>query len=270
MKDYLIDTHAHIDMGVNEAINIGVGVNQEVDKITLSDVIREMNEFGVKKAIIPSVEIATQDKVVELANSDENIFGMVGLFPSEAKTYSAEFEAKMKEIAKNNPKIVAVGEIGLDYYWDKSFVDLQKEVFVKQIKMAKRLDLPIAVHDREAHKDCFDILKENNAKKVLFHCFSGSVEFMRECVKEGWYIALGGVVTFKNAVKMKDVAREVPLDRLVLETDSPYLTPVPFRGKPNKPAYVRYVAEEIAKIRQMSLEEVIDITTTNAERFFGI
>ena len=270
MKDYLIDTHAHIDMGVNQGENIGVGVNQEVDKITLSDVIREMNEFGVKKAIIPSVEIATQDKVVELANSDENIFGMVGLFPSEAKTYSAEFEVKMEEIAKNNPKIVAVGEIGLDYYWDKSFVDLQKEVFIKQIKMAKRLDLPIAVHDREAHKDCFDILKQNNAKKVLFHCFSGSVEFMRECVKEGWYIALGGVVTFKNAVKMKDVAREVPLDRLVLETDSPYLTPVPFRGKPNKPAYVRYVAEEIAKIRQMSLEEVIDITTTNAERFFGI
>ena len=270
MKDYLIDTHAHIDMGLNQGENIGVGINQEVDRITLRDVIREMNEFGVKKAIIPSVEIATQDKVVELANSDENIFGMVGLFPSEAKTYSAEFEVKMEEIAKNNPKIVAVGEIGLDYYWDKSFVDLQKEVFIKQIKMAKRLDLPIAVHDREAHKDCFDILKENNAKRVLFHCFSGSVEFMRECVKEGWYIALGGVVTFKNAVKMKDVAREVPLERLVLETDSPYLTPVPYRGKPNKPAYVRYVAEEIAKIRQMSLEEVIDITTTNAERFFGI
>ena len=257
MKNYLIDTHAHIDMEINE-------------ETSLNDIIQEMNGYGVQKAIIPAVEIATQDKVVEIANSDKNIFGMVGLFPSEAKTYTQEFEEKMECIARNNTKIVAVGEIGLDYYWDKSFVDLQKEVFIKQIKMAQRLELPIAVHDREAHKDCFDILKEQNAKRVLFHCFSGSVEFMKECVKEGWYIALGGVVTFKNAIKMKDVAREIPLDKLVLETDSPYLTPVPYRGKPNKPAYVKYVAEEIAKIREMPLEELIDITTTNAERFFGI
>ncbi len=257
MKNYLIDTHAHIDMGINE-------------ETTLNDIISEMNEFGVKKAIIPAVEIATQDKVVEIANSDDNIFGMVGLFPSEAKTFTTEFEKKMEKIAKSNKKIVAVGEIGLDYYWDKSFVDLQKEVFIKQIKLAQKLDLPIVVHDREAHKDCFDILKEQKSENVLFHCFSGSVEFMKECVREGWYIALGGVVTFKNAVKMKDVAREVPLEKLVLETDSPYLTPVPYRGKPNKPAYVRYVAEEIAKIRSLPLEELIDITTTNAERFFGI
>ena len=257
MKDYLIDTHAHIDMGVN-------------NEVTLADILREMNEYGVKKAIIPAVEIATQDRVIELANSDENIFGMVGLFPTEAKTYTAEFEEKMEKLAQKNKKIVAVGEIGLDYYWDKSFVDLQKDVFIKQIKLAQRLNLPIVVHDREAHKDCFDILKELEAKRVLFHCFSGSVEFMRECVKQGWYIALGGVVTFKNAIKMKEVAHEVPLDKLVLETDSPYLTPVPFRGKPNRPAYVRYVAEEISKLRSMPPEELINITTTNAERFFGI
>ena len=257
MKDYLIDTHAHIDMEINE-------------ENSLDDIIKEMNKFGVKKAVIPAVEISTQDKVIELANSDENIYGMVGLFPSEAKTYTPEFEEKMEAIAKNNKKIAAVGEIGLDYYWDKSFVDLQKEVFIKQIKMAQRLDLPIAVHDREAHKDCFDLLKEQKAERVLFHCFSGSVEFMKECIKEGWYIALGGVVTFKNAVKIKDVAREVPLDKLVLETDSPYLTPVPFRGKPNKPAYVRYVAEEIAKIRNISFDEIAEITSKNAEKFFNI
>lgn len=262
MKDYLIDTHAHIDMIVVK--------HEDNTETTLQDVIKDMNNLGVKKVIIPAVEIITQDKVVEFANTDENIFGMVGLFPSEAKTYTQEFEEKMETLAKNNKKIVAVGEIGLDYYWDKSFVELQKEVFIKQIKLAQRLNLPIVVHDREAHKDCFDILKEQGAKQVLFHCFSGSVEFMKECVKEGWYIAIGGVVTFKNAVKMKDVAREVPLDKLVLETDSPYLTPVPYRGKPNKPAYVRYVAEEIAKIREIPLEELIDITTTNAERFFGI
>ena len=258
MKDYLIDTHAHIDMVVNE-------------ETTVQDIIAEMNEYGVKKAIIPAVEVSTQDKVVELANSNENIYGMVGLFPSESKTYTKEFEEKMEQIALNNKKIVAVGEIGLDYYWDKTFVELQKEIFIKQIKMAKRLNLPLVIHDREAHKDCFDILKsEKPTNGVLFHCFSGSAEFMKECVKQGWYIAIGGVVTFKNAVKMKDVAREVPLDKLVLETDSPYLTPVPYRGKTNKPSYIRYVAEEISRIKNFPLDELIDITTTNAERFFGI
>lgn len=245
MKDYLIDTHAHIDM------------------------LKDFDITGVGKVVVPSVEVATMEKVVALSEID-NVYSMIGIYPSEAKTYTQEVEDKMAELVKNK-KVVAVGEIGLDYYWDKSFVDLQKEVFIKQIKLANRLNLPIVVHDREAHKDCFDIIKEhNNGSKVLFHCYSGSVEFMRECVKEGWYIALGGVVTFKNAIKMKDVAREIPLDKLVLETDSPYLTPVPFRGKENKPAYVRYVAEEIAKIRDVSVEEIIDITTTNAEEFFGI
>lgn len=245
MKDYLIDTHAHIDM------------------------LEDFDITGVGKVIVPSVEVSTMDKVVALSEIN-NVYSMVGIYPSESKTYTQEVEDKMIELAKN-PKVVAVGEIGLDYYWDKSFVDLQKEVFIKQIKLANKLNLPIVVHDREAHKDCYDILKEHNkGSKVLFHCYSGSVEFMRECVKEGWYIALGGVVTFKNAVKMKDVAREVPLDKLVLETDSPYLTPVPFRGKENKPAYVRYVAEEIAKIRGVNVEEIIDITTRNAEEFFDI
>lgn len=258
MKDYLIDTHAHIDMLLNE-------------ETSLSDVLSDMREFNVKKAIIPAVEIATQEKVAELSKENENIYGMIGLFPSEVKTYTSEFESKMEAIAKSDSKIVAVGEIGLDYYWDKSFVDLQQEIFRKQIQIANRLDLPVVIHDREAHKPCFDILKEEKPQNgVLFHCFSGSVEFMKECVKEGWYIAIGGVVTFKNAVKMKDVAKEVPLDRLVLETDSPYLTPVPFRGKQNKPAYVRYVAEEIAKIREIPYDELVDITTSNAERFFRI
>ncbi len=248
MKNYLIDTHAHVDMGVNED-----------------------NDYleGVGKVIIPSVEEKTMDKVIELAQAP-NIYAMVGIFPSEAKTYTQEIEDRMIERAKN-PKVVAVGEIGLDYYWDKSFNDIQQEVFIKQIKMANKLALPIVIHDREAHKDTFDILKEHNkGSKVLFHCFSGSVEFMKECTREGWSIAIGGVVTFKNAVKMKDVAREVPLDKLVLETDATYLTPVPFRGKPNKPAYVKYVAEEIAAIRNMPVEEIIDITTTNAEEFFKI
>lgn len=229
-----------------------------------------MKDYGVKKAVIPSVEVSSMEKVISAAEADENIYAMIGIYPSEAKTYTQEVEDRMIELAKNH-KVKAVGEIGLDYYWDKSFVDLQKEVYVKQILLANKLNLPIVIHDREAHKDAYDLLLEyNQSSKALFHCFSGSVEFMRECVKKGWYIALGGVVTFKNAVKMKDVAREIPLDKLVLETDSPYLTPVPFRGKPNTPAYVRYVAEEIANLRQMPLNELIDITTNNAERFFEI
>ncbi len=245
MKDYLIDTHAHIDM------------------------LDDFDIDGVGKVIIPSVEEKTMDKVIEIAQAP-NIYAMVGIFPSEANTYSQEIEDKMIERAKN-PKVVAVGEIGLDYYWDKTFNDIQKNVFIKQINMANKLGLPIVVHDREAHKDTFDILKEiNKESKVLFHCFSGSVEFMKECTREGWFIALGGVVTFKNAVKMKDVAKEVPLNKLVLETDAPYLTPVPYRGKENKPAYVKYVAEEIASLRNMPVEEIIDITTTNAEEFFNI
>ena len=245
MKKYLIDTHAHIDM------------------------MTEFDISGVGKIVVPSVEVNTMDKVVELSQND-NIFSMVGIYPGEAKTYNQEVENKIIELAKN-PKVVAIGEIGLDYYWDKSFVDLQKEVFIKQIKLANKLDLPIVVHDREAHKDCFDILKKYNINsKVLFHCFSGSVEFMRECIKEGWYIAIGGVVTFKNAVKMKEVAKEVPLDKLVLETDSPYLAPVPFRGKENKPAYVKYVAKEIAILRNIPFDELVNITTANAENFFNI
>lgn len=252
MKDYLIDTHAHIDM-------------LDFDKTMVL-----MSEYGVKKALIPSVEVATLDKVLDTALKNENLYAMIGIFPTEAKTYTPEIEEKLRDMAKNS-KIKAVGEIGLDYYWDKSFVDLQKEVFVKQIKLANELNLPIVVHDREAHKDSFDLLKEyNKGSNVLFHCFSGSVEFMQECVKQGWYIAIGGVVTFKNAIKMKDVAKAVPLEKLVLETDSPYLTPVPFRGKENSPAYVKYVAEEVANLRAIPINDIIDITTNNAERFFEI
>lgn len=254
MKNYLIDTHAHIDM---------------LDE-PLADTLKKMEEFGVKKAVIPSVEISTLDKILKIADKNENIYAMLGLFPSEVKFYTKETEELFKTLAAN-PKVKAIGEIGLDYYWDKSYIELQKEVFIKQIQLAKTLNLPIVVHDRDAHKDCFDILSAYaEGQKVLFHCFSGSVEFMRECVKKGWYIALGGVVTFKNAVKMKEVAKEIPIEYLVLETDSPYLTPVPYRGKPNTPAYVKYVAEEIARLRNMDTGALIKITTTNAERFFQI
>lgn len=262
MGKYLIDTHAHINMSDDEN-----GMNSDSQ---IEEILSEMDRHGVEKVIIPSVDVMSLDRITDIANNHDNVYSMVGIFPSEAKTYSQEIEDKMIKLAKSK-KVVAVGEIGLDYYWDKSFTDIQKEVFIKQIKMANKLKLPIVVHDRDAHQDTFDILsKYSNGNNVLFHCFSGSAEFMKECVKQGWYIAIGGVVTFKNAVKMKEVAKEVPLNKLVLETDSPYLTPIPFRGRPNRPAYVKYVAQEIADIRKMSFGEIVEITTTNAERFFNL
>lgn len=251
--DYLVDTHAHLDMAED-----------------IESIIERAKNSGVEKIIIPSVEEKFFNKVIHIAESNENVFCQLGIFPSEAKSWNDEILNKIRQLAKS-PKVVAIGEIGLDYYWDKSFVEEQKIMFKKQIALANELNLPIVVHDREAHKDCIDILKETNKiSNVIFHCFSGSVEMMRECVQNGWYIALGGVVTFKNAKKMKEVALEIPLDFLLLETDSPYLTPVPYRGKINEPAYIKYVAQEIASIRNEKLENIIQITTNNAEKVFRI
>jgi len=250
---YLIDTHAHLDMYENWA-----------------EIFQDAQANNVKKIVIPSVETQYFQKVIDIANSNDDLFCMMGIFPTEAKTWTDDILDEMEKFSQDK-KVVAIGEVGLDYYWDKTFVDKQQDIFIKQIKLANKLGLPLVIHDRDAHKDCFDLLKEyNKGSKVLFHCFSGSPEFALECVKEGWLIALGGVVTFKNAVKPKEVAQAVPLSHLVLETDSPYLTPVPYRGKENRPAYVKYVAEEIAKLRGVETDEIIEKTTRNAEEFFGI
>ena len=263
-KNYLIDTHAHINFGIGENGEFN-HTDEEIEAI-----LSQMKDYGVKKVVIPAVDTKTLDRISEIAGKYNNVFGMMGIFPTEAKTYTDEVEQKLEKLAKDI-NIVAIGEVGLDYYWDKDNSELQKEIFIKQIKLANKLNLPIVVHDRDAHKDCLDILIEHNrGSKVLFHCFSGSPEFMKECVKQDYYIAIGGVVTFKNAIKIKEVAKEVPLDKLVLETDSPYLTPVPYRGTPNKPAYVKYVAEEIAKIKGIEYDEIASRTTLNAEEFFSI
>ncbi len=252
-NNYLIDTHAHLDMYDD-----------------FESIIKTAEDYCVKKIIIPAIEEKYFEKIINIANSNENVFCQLGIFPSEAKSWNDETKEIIVRLSKNK-KVVAIGEIGLDYYWDKSFNDVQKEVFKEQIILANELKLPIVVHDREAHLDSFKLLKEyNKDSDVVFHCFSGSLEFARECIKEGWYIALGGVVTFKNAKKMKEVAKEIPLDKLLLETDSPYLTPVPHRGKENQPAYVKFVAEEIAKIREVDVDKIIITTTENAERVFGI
>lgn len=251
----MIDTHSHINM---------------IEGTPIESVIQNAIENGVDKIIVPSAYPKDIDDVIKLVNRYDNVYGMLGVHPTEVKDWTDDLADKIREYSKN-PKIVAIGEIGLDYYWDKSFNDLQKEIFIKQIKLANELNLPISIHDREAHKDTFDILKAHNKNsKIVMHCFSGSVEFANECIKEGIYIALGGVVTFKNAVKMKEVAINIPLDRLLLETDAPYLTPVPFRGKENQPAYTKYVAEEIAKLRNITVDEINKATTQNTFEVFGI
>lgn len=252
---YLIDTHSHVDM---------------IEQISVDEVIQNAKDNGVKKIIVPCAYPKDVDKIFELVNKYDELYGLLGVHPSEVKDWDDSLIDKITEYSKNN-KIAGIGEIGLDYYWDKSFNDLQKEVFIKQIKLANKLGLPISIHDREAHKDTFDILTEyNKGSKIVMHCFSGSVEFARECVKQGWYLALGGVVTFKNAVKMKEVAVDMPLDRLLLETDAPYLAPVPYRGKENQPSYVRLVAEEIASLRGISYNEVAEASSANAELVFNL
>lgn len=251
----MIDTHTHINC---------------IDDFSIDEILKNASDNGVEKLIVPSAYASDIDIVAELASKYENVYGLLGVHPSEVKDWTDDLIDKIKKCAKS-PKIVGIGEIGLDYYWDKSFNDLQKEVFIKQINLANELNFPISVHDREAHKDSFDILTEFNKNSiVIMHCFSGSVEFMHECVKQGWYIAIGGVVTFKNAIKMKEVAKEVPLDKLLIETDAPYLSPVPYRGKTNQPAYVKYVAEEIANLRNTSFEEIDEQTTKNAKLVFKI
>ena len=253
--NYLIDTHTHINM---------------IENISIDEILENAGKNNVKKIIVPASNAADIDEVFELSQKYDNVYCYLGIHPSEAKDWNDTIEEKIRTLAKS-PKVVGIGEIGLDYYWDKSFVELQKDVFIKQIKLANELNLPVNVHDREAHKDTFDILKEHNKNStVIMHCFSGSPEFAAECIKEGWYIAIGGVVTFKNAKKMKEVAGTIPLERLLLETDSPYLTPVPYRGDENQPAYVKFAAQEIAKIKEISYNEVVSATTLNAERIFVI
>ena len=254
-NNYLIDTHSHINM---------------IENISIDEVLKNAFENNVKKIVVPSSSPLDIDIVYEISQKYENVYCYLGIHPEDAKNWDDQIIDKIKEYAKSN-KVVGIGEIGLDYYWDKSNIELQKEIFIKQIQLANELNLPINIHDREAHKDTFDILKEyNKSSKVIMHCFSGSPEFANECIKEGWYIALGGVVTFKNAKKMKEVAIQIPLDKLLLETDAPYLTPVPYRGKENQPAYIKYTAEEIAKLRQIQIDELTKITTQNVKNILSI
>ncbi len=257
MQNKFIDTHAHLDFKDYEN--------------NLDEVVQEIIDAGIEKVIIPGVTIPETDRVVKLIEKYDMLYGAVGLHPSEANSWRDDTCDLLKEYAKH-PKIIAIGEVGLDYYWDKSFVEQQQFVFKEQINLAKKMKLPLIVHDRDAHADTISILKDTSAGEVgvIMHCFSGSTEFAMECVNEGFYVALGGPVTFKNSKKPKEVAKTVPLDKLLLETDSPFLAPHPFRGKLNSPAKIPLIAEEIAKLRNITLEELASATTDNVERVFKL
>ncbi len=247
----MIDTHSHI--------------NFEEYKNNFEDFLLRINKADVEKVIIPGVDNKTFQEISDLANQYDMLYFATGTHPSEAKTYKKE---DMLPFLKNK-KNVAIGEIGLDYYWETETKELQKEIFNSQLEIAQEYQLPVIIHDREAHQDSYEILKDYKLKDVVYHCFSGTKEFAKKCLDKGYYIAIGGIVTFKNAKDLKETAQFAPLDRILLETDAPYLAPVPFRGKLNSPEYLIYIAQEIANLRNIDVEEVKNQTTLNAKRVFN-
>lgn len=253
----LFDTHTHL--------------NAEEYKEDLDEVIARAQEAGVANMVVVGFDRPTIERAMELVDQYEFLYAGIGWHPVDAIDMTDEDLIWIEELA-SHPKVVALGEMGLDYHWDKSPREIQKEVLRKQIRLAKKVKLPIIIHNREATADIMEILKEEGAEEVggIMHCFSGSPEVARECIKMNFYISLGGPVTFKNAKKPKEVAAEVPLDMLLIETDCPYLTPHPYRGKRNEPGYVKLVAQQIAEIKGLTYGEVAEATYQNAKKFFGI
>lgn len=250
----IFDTHAHY---TDKAFDI--------DRNNLLD---SLFGSGICGIINCGTDVPSSKASLALAKEYSGVFAACGIHPEESESLN---EAALFELESllSNEKCVAVGEIGLDYHYRTDNKELQKEFFEKQILLANKHSLPVIIHDREAHGDTLEILKRTEPRGVL-HCFSGSAETMREAVNLGMYIGLGGAVTFKNAQKPVEVAKEVPTEKLLLETDCPYMAPVPFRGKRNDSSLIKYVAEKIAEVRGISAEELLLITKENAERLFSI
>ncbi len=250
----IFDTHAHYD-------------DSRFDE-DRDELLSSLSEKGVSNIVNCGCDLKSSLTTLELAEKYDFIYAALGVHAHEAEEAT---DSDLNEIEKlySKQKVVAVGEIGLDYHYDFSPRERQIEVFERQIKLANELDLPIIVHDREAHEDTMNLLKKYKPKGVV-HCFSGSAEMAKEIIKLGMYVGMGGAVTFKNAVKPVEVARLLPLDRLLLETDAPYMTPVPFRGKRCDSAHIAFTAERIAEIKGIDSQQLIDICNENAKRLFGI
>lgn len=254
----LFDTHAHLN-------------DPQFADDREQVIQRAREEYGVHTIVNVGYNRESIRTSLELAESYDFIYTAVGWHPHDAKDCTEEDLAWIRDCTKH-PKVVALGEMGLDYYWDNSPREVQAEVFRKQIAIARETGYPIIIHDRDAHEDVVRILKEEKADEVggIIHCFSGDLAMMEACLELNFMIGLGGPVTFKNAKMPKEIARAVPLDRLVVETDCPYLAPHPYRGKRNETGYVRLVAETIAELRGLSLAELAQVTSENAKRLFKL
>ena len=251
----MIDTHAHI--------------NFEEYQENFDGFLTNLKDNQIEKVIIPGVDFSTFKQITDLTEKYDMLYGAIGIHPSECSTYSQEKEQEIYKYIQH-PKIIAVGEIGLDYYWTVEDKEEQQKIFIKQLEIAQECNLPVLIHDRDAHDDTYRILQNfKKLKNVVFHCFSGTPEFAKKCIDCGYYIAIGGIVTFKNAKDLKETAKIVPIERLLLETDAPYLAPVPYRGKLNSPEYLKYTAQEIANLRNTDIEEIKNQTTINANRIFN-
>ena len=252
--DFIFDTHAHYnDKAFNE------------DRTKLLD---SFTESGILGVINCGTDIEESKNSIALSKEYDFMYCAVGFHPEEIHKANENYLNEIKELSKHK-KCVAIGEIGLDYYWVKDNKEEQKRIFTEQVILANELNLPVIIHSRDAHNDTLEILKKYKPKGVL-HCFSGSVEVMKEVLKLGMYIGLGGAVTFKNARVPLEVAKELPLERLLLETDCPYMSPVPMRGKRNQSTYISFVAEKIAEVKNLTKEEVLTTANNNAFKLFNI
>ena len=252
----MIDSHCHI--------------NDELYKDNPSGYIETAKEAGVKEFLVVGFDAKSSGISVKIAEKYPECYAAVGIHPSDAKKAEQDDLSKIKELAKSS-KVIAIGEIGLDYYWDKDedVKKQQKEFFIKQIEIANELDLPISIHCRDAIEDCLQILKENRVKRGgIMHCYAGSLEIAPEFIKLGFLLGFGGTITFKNSVRPKEVVAHIPSNSYVLETDAPYLTPDPYRGKENHSKYLYLVRNKIAELRNITPEQVEKESTENFNRVF--
>ena len=254
MYSNIFDTHSHYD-------------DKQFDA-DRSELFQSLTENGVCGIVSCGCDIETTEFNKNLSEAYDFLYFAAGFHPECLEGFDIAELEKIKEYAQHK-KCVAIGEIGLDYHWMSSSKEKQKDFFISQIELAKELDLPVIVHDREAHGDTLDILKETKPKGVV-HCFSGSKEMANEIIRLGMYIGLNGVVTFKNARKSLEVVKEIPLERLVLETDCPYLAPEPMRGKRNNSSLIPYIAEKLANELDMDAQQLLDITSENAKRLYNL
>ena len=249
------DTHAHY--------------NDEKFEEDRNIIIREIKENNIKYVTVVGYNIESSIKAIEIANKYDNIYATVGISPNDL---DSQIDLEKIESLAQDKKVVAIGEIGLDYYWNKENKDLQKDIFVKQIEIANKMDLPISIHTREAVYDTLEVLKNRIKVKNsgIFHCCPLNIELIKEAVKLGFYISFSGNVTFKNSKNANKCIEAVPIDKLLIETDSPYMTPEPYRGKRNNSIYVKLVAQKIAEVRNMELEDIAKITLYNGKRVYKI